>query len=96
MTKQYKAFLNIQHFISNWSFESNRDYMNSLGKSLSIIDKALKALEIIKKYVSVEDSKCSGELFDYFIEDKQYISSRSCNVISKEEYELLKEVLCDD
>lgn len=58
---------------------------------LETIEKELKALEILKKYVSIQES--NGDLFDYFIVDKQYVSSGSCNVITNKEYDLLKEVL---
>ena len=56
-----------------------------------VIEKELKALEIIKKYIKVTYQE--DELFLYGFEDKQYVSLRSSNLMSKEEYELLKEVL---
>ena len=55
------------------------------------IGKELNALEIIKKYVGVQESY--DELFPYDIVDKQYISSGSSLNMTKEEYDLLKEVL---
>ena len=53
----------------------------------------LKALEIIKKYISIKVDE--DDFIPYYIKDEQYVSSRSCKVMSKEEYELLKEALKD-
>lgn len=55
------------------------------------IDNVLKALDIIKKYYSLYES--CDELFPYGLKDMQYVSSRSSNIMSKEEYDLLKEIL---
>lgn len=64
------------------------------GHPISIIESSLKALEILKKYVDIKDyGEDNEDFFRYCVIDKQYVSSRSCNVISKEEYELLKEIL---
>lgn len=54
----------------------------------------IKALNIIRKYVCIKDlGENNGDFFRYSINDKQYISSKSCNVITKEEYDILKEIL---
>ena len=61
------------------------------------IKKELEALEIIKKYITIDVlTDNDGELFMYSIRDKQYISSRSCKVMNDEEYKILKEVLKND
>ena len=60
-------------------------------QQLEVIEKELKALEIIKKYVGVQEFY--DDIFPYEIVDKQYASSGSELIISKEEYELMKEVL---
>lgn len=61
------------------------------SESKEIIEKELKALEIIKKYYKVNETY--DELFPYDIEDKQYQGNSSSLVMSKEEFELLKEIL---
>ena len=81
----------------NKGLEALQDIKNkpfSWGKlkdSLDTIEKELKALEIIKKYVGIQESY--DEIFPYDIVDKQYVSTSSGLIISKEEYNLLKEVL---
>ena len=52
-----------------------------------------KALNIIKKYLKVIYTE--DDLFLYGFEDKQYASLRSSNIMTKEEYDFLKEVLND-
>ncbi len=61
------------------------------SEDIQIVRKELRALEIIKKYISIK--VISGDLFDYYIDDVQYVSTSSQNVMSKEEYDLLKEVI---
>lgn len=51
----------------------------------------LEVLEIIKKYVDFKET--DDDLFNYFVEDKQYVSNRSDNIITRKEYEKVKEVL---
>ena len=55
-----------------------------------IVEKDLKALEIIKKYFEVLEDE--DDFFRHYIKDKQYVSSKSCFVMSEEEYQTLKEV----
>ena len=55
------------------------------------IRKELEALEILKKFIRIVDS--GDDLFPYSIRDEQYVSSRSCKIMSEKEYNLLKEVL---
>ena len=63
-------------------------------RRLTIIEKELKALEIIKKYyLPVNCEYDEYEIFKYYLKDTQYVSSRSYKLMSKEEYDLLKEVL---
>ena len=58
---------------------------------------SIKALNIIRKYVCIKDlGENNGDLFRYSINDKQYISSKSCNVITKEEYDILKEIFSNE
>ena len=60
---------------------------------IDIIEKELKALEIIKKYIVLENNEDDEyELFPYTFKNKQYVSSGSCKVMSKKEYNILKEV----
>lgn len=60
----------------------------------ALAKKYLDALKIIKKYIEIENYENDyAELIPYCFKDNQYVSLRSCKVMSKEEYELLKEVL---
>ena len=86
MSKGLEKLKTIRHI---HDIECGKD--ESINKDFDIIEKELKALEIIKKYVGVQESY--DELFPYDIVDKQYVSSGSSLVISKEEYELMREVL---
>ena len=50
---------------------------------------ALEVLEILKKYIII--SKSCDDLFPYDIDiKKQYVSSRSCLVLTEEEYYKIK------
>lgn len=70
------------------------DTIQMYKQLLKTYQDSLKALEIIKRYVYIKDlGEDNGDFFRYYIEDKQYVSSRSCNVMSKEEYDILKELL---
>lgn len=55
--------------------------------------KSLKALGIIKKYVAIDELINDEEFTMYSIRDKQYVSSRSCLIMTKEEFDFLKEIL---
>ena len=58
------------------------------------LEKIEKAIKIIIKYIVLEnDEDDEYELFPYDFKAEQYVSSGSCKVMSKEEYEILKEVL---
>lgn len=50
----------------------------------------LKALEILMKYISIQ--VLEDDLFDYYIHDRQYVSTLSSSTMTKQEYELLKKV----
>lgn len=69
----------------------NADVETIEGHPISIIEKELKVLEILKRYIKIKET--GDDLFPYSIEEEQYISSRSGKIINQEEYELLKEVL---
>lgn len=57
-----------------------------------IVERDLEVLEILKKWVLVEET--NDELFPYDISVRRaYVSSGSVLELSKEEYELLKEWL---
>ena len=51
MSKELKSFMEIQSFISKYSFERNRDEMTNLGKCLMVLYSTIRALEIIKEKV---------------------------------------------
>lgn len=58
----------------------------------NIILKDLEVLEILKKFILVSESY--DDLFPYDIDVKQqYVSSRSCLVLTEEEYYKIKEWL---
>ena len=59
---------------------------------LDVVEKELKALEIIAKYIKI-DEEDEDDFFPYTIKDTQYISLSSAKVMTKEEYEIIKEVL---
>ena len=66
--------------------------LEDFDKKLSIIEKSLKALEIIKKFAIVDNGEIyitSHEFID--LDDEPIITE----IDSKEEYELLKEILND-
>ena len=69
----------------------NADVESVEGHPISIIEDSLKALEILKKYIKLNET--GDDLFPYEIKECQYTSSRSQNIITQKEYELLKEVL---
>lgn len=50
-SKEYRALLDIQSFISKHSFERNRDEMENLGKCLMILDKTIREFEFIKNKI---------------------------------------------
>ena len=59
----------------------------------NIILRDLDVLEILKKYILISKS-CDDDLFPYDIDVKQqYVSSRSCLVLTEEEYYKIKEWL---
>ena len=61
-------------------------------KSVITIGEVDKALEILRKYVILEET--GDDIFPYSINENQYTSViNPNNIITKEEYELLKEVL---
>ena len=69
--------------------KSNPFSWEKLKDSLDIIEKELKALEIIKKNIKIKvDFSISVNRNSYFMETQEDIIP-----ISKEEYDLLKEVL---
>lgn len=55
-------------------------------------EKYRQALEIIKQYIHIEENG-EDDLFPYHVRDVQYVSNRSCRIMSEEDYEVLKEVL---
>lgn len=77
-------------------YEGAKNHIKALNEERIENSLKLKALEIIKKYVAIDELINDGDFFMYSIRDKQYISSRSCLVMTNEEYELLKEVLNND
>ena len=108
MSKGLEALENIKILLENkYGLLNYIDYLDTIKLALKRLEqleeekqsfdrqleKKLKALEIIKKYVAIDELIDDGELFMYSIRDKQYISSRSCLVMTDEEYKLLKEVL---
>lgn len=75
MSKELKALERIKNFMSVNAHHWKQD--------VSIIETALKALEIIKKYYSIKEDL--DDFIPYQLIDKQYVSNRSCIVMSKEE-----------
>ena len=91
------ALINYQKCMNAWDSGHSVDFskvrfeiQNLLPDPVDTLKK-LKALEIIKKYINIEET--GGDLFPYHIEEYQYTSSSSEKIITKEEYELLKEIL---
>lgn len=95
-TKQFKIIETalIEQLLYKQDYERVMNEKNSLLEEYKKNQNKLKALEIIKKYINIRESY--DELFPYEIVDKQYISNSSELLISKEEYNLLKEVLQND
>lgn len=56
-----------------------------------LIEEELEAFNILKKYIKIEED--DDDLFPYSITDKQYVSSRSCLVMSCKEFEAVKRFL---
>ena len=54
-------------------------YIDNMDKEISIIEKALKALEIIKKYICIKDNKIYTKEWEW--------------KLTQEEYDLLKDML---
>lgn len=72
-------------------------YQNGMaGRSFyDIIKQDLEVLEILKKYILISKS-CDDDLFPYDIDVKQqYVSNRSCLVLTEEEFNKIKEWLDD-
>ncbi len=59
-------------------------------EEFNIIKRDLEVLEILKKFILISKS-CDDDLFPYDIDVKQqYVSSRSCLVLTEEEYYKIK------
>lgn len=76
--------------VSQQVYDTIQMYKDMLGS----YEEIRQAFEIIKKYIKIYET--GDDLFPYSIKENQYVSSKSCNVITKEEYDLLKEVLEND
>ena len=75
---------------SDWS-ESIKHYDN-IGKALLEISKDLEMLEILKKWIVVNET--NDDLFPYEIKVKNgYLSNKSCLVLIEEDYKKIKEWL---
>ena len=86
-----KGLEKLESIKRSFIFNVDKLVYNANKNHFKTIEKELKALEIIKKYVGIQESY--DEIFPYDIVDKQYVSTSSGLIISKEEYNLLKEVL---
>ena len=65
---------------------------NIFPVGISAIKKDLEVLEILKRFILV--SKSDDDLFPYDIDVKQqYVSNRSCLVLTEEEFNKIKEWL---
>ena len=74
---------------------ANVDVDSIHGYPIKKIEKDLEVLEILKKWILVNESY--DDLFPYEIDVKQqYVSSRSCLVLTEEEFNKIKEWLEDD
>lgn len=90
MNKSLEALEKIKNWECFVDFELETIGEKEFGEELSIIEKELKALEIIKPYCIVADYKCDNP------EDRYELAFCKKVAITKEEYDLLKKVLTDD
>ena len=79
-----KKYLNLYH---HQAIKENIDVETVEGMPINIIEKELKALEILKPYCIVADYKCENP------EDRYELAFCKKVCITEEEYKLLKEVL---
>ena len=87
-SKQALEILNIKCIRSNGVDDEYFEEFN-------IIKKDLEVLEILKRFMLV--SKSDDDLFPYDIDVKQqYVSNRSCLVLTEEEFKKIKEWLDDE
>ena len=92
MSKELETLKELEMWATNGYTACDVDYAKELVKP---IEKSLKALEILKKYIIIEES--GDDLFPYSIYENQYTSViNPNNIVTKEEYELLKEVIEND
>lgn len=88
-----KKYMNLYHHMT---VKENIEVKTVEGMPIDIIEKSLKALEIIKeKKVNISlllNSTCLTNYNEYVIRSKASINSL-CELLTQEEYDLLKEVL---
>ena len=79
-------------YMFNGGYEEDNEVIENALKDYEILKKDLEVLEILKKWIVVNESY--DDLFPYEIDVKQqYVSNRSCLVLTEEDFNKIKEWL---
>lgn len=86
--------------IIDWIKFKDKDLIVPITQQLKCVEKELKALEIIKdKDISpalVTDIKLDRISYEYYIENNNWLGRYGKRVLSKEDFDLVKEVLSNE